>query len=95
MYLGAKRRYINTLQVEARLLFQYTQKNYFNRGTESFRSRAKSLPGQLAPRPFHSLALLFTGTFAPWNFRSVALSLRMVKITIYCEKNSYKEIKVT
>jgi len=72
-------------------------------GTEPFCSRANSLPGanrpiglgRFAPWPSRSLALSFPGHFAPWNFRSVALSLPTVKITVYCEKNSYKEIKVT
>ena len=67
-------------------------------GTESFRSRANSLSGANRPIelwPIRSLANSLPGPFAPWNFRSVALSLRTVKITIYCEKNSYKEIKVT
>ena len=67
-------------------------------GTESFRSRANSLPGANRPIelwPIRSLALSFPGHSTPWNFRSVALSLRTVKITIYFEKNSYKEIKVT
>jgi len=72
-------------------------------GTEPFRSRANSLPranrpigladslpGQLAPWPFHSLAILLPRTFAPWPFRSGRST-----ITTYCEKNSYKEMKVT
>ena len=56
------------------------------------------LPGANRPIglwPIRSLAYSFPGTFAPWNFRSVVLSLRTVEITIYCETNSYKEIKVT
>jgi len=40
----------------------------------------------LGTEPFRSLALSFPGHFAPCNFRSVALLLRMVEITIYCEK---------
>jgi len=67
-------------------------------GTKPFRSRANSLPGVNRPIglwPIRSLALSFPSHFAPWKFRSVALSLRTVKVTIYCEKNSYKEIKVT
>jgi len=76
-------------------------------GTEPFRFRANSLPranpanladslpGQLASWPFRSLALSIPSHFAPWKFRSMAVSLWTVKITIYCEKNSYKEVKVT
>ena len=61
----------------------------FPLGTEPFRSRANSLPGANRPIglwPIRSLANSLPGPFVPWPFRSLELSLRTVKSTIYCEK---------
>ena len=49
-----------------------------NTGTESFRSRANSLPGAnrpIGPWPIRSLALSFPGPFAPWSFPFLEVSL--------------------
>ena len=47
-------------------------------GTEPFRSRANSLPGAnrpIGPWPIRSLALSLPGLLAPWNFRSLNVSI--------------------
>jgi len=47
-------------------------------GTESFRSRASSLPGAsrpIGPWPIRNLVKSLPGAFAPWPFRSLAIPL--------------------
>ena len=58
--------------------------NYIIVDTEPFCSRANLLPGgnrQIGPWPICCLPHLLPGSFAPWNFRSMSLSLPKVKIT--------------